>query len=161
VCRSKHVELLINIGIINSSKQLHLVGYFYIIYTMMHRSTNVKFIWSCWYVSFQVVKDVHFRTLFVSDIALHHHVHCPTFQNPHLRGSMVHFRIHMQDRKRTVFRDLHELPAPTEHTEQHGITHRTVPQRRKGLIRSRNNNPWNHCQTLQHMQHSCNTRVRY
>jgi hypothetical protein len=31
VCRSKHVELLINIGIINSSKQLHLVGYFSII----------------------------------------------------------------------------------------------------------------------------------
>ena len=42
-CRSKHVELLINIEIINSSKQLHLVGYFYIVYTMVHRSTYLKF----------------------------------------------------------------------------------------------------------------------
>jgi hypothetical protein len=29
VCRSKHVELLINFGIINSITRLHLVGYFY------------------------------------------------------------------------------------------------------------------------------------
>jgi len=34
VCRSKHVEPLKNFGIINSSKQLHLVGYFYMICTM-------------------------------------------------------------------------------------------------------------------------------
>jgi len=39
-CRSKHVEQLINIGIINSSTLLHLVGYFCMIYTMMHGSTN-------------------------------------------------------------------------------------------------------------------------
>jgi hypothetical protein len=29
VCRSKHVEQLINIGITNYSTRLHLVGYFY------------------------------------------------------------------------------------------------------------------------------------
>jgi hypothetical protein len=117
--------------------------------------------WNSWYVSFHVFEEMHFRTLFISDIALHHHVHCPTFQNPHLWGSMVHFWIHIQDHKRTVFRNLHKLPAPTERTEQHRITHCTVPQRWKGLIHSMNNNPWNHCQTFQHMQHSCNTRVRY
>jgi len=33
-----------NIGIINSSKQLHLVGYFYIICTMMHGSMYIKLI---------------------------------------------------------------------------------------------------------------------
>jgi len=42
VCRSKHVEQLINTGIINSSTRLHLVGYFCKIYTMMHGSTNIK-----------------------------------------------------------------------------------------------------------------------
>jgi len=41
-CHSKHVEQLINIGIINSSTQLHLVGYFCMIYTMMHGSTYIK-----------------------------------------------------------------------------------------------------------------------
>jgi len=34
VCRSKHVEPLKNFWIINSSKQLRLVGYFYMICTM-------------------------------------------------------------------------------------------------------------------------------
>jgi len=42
MCHLKHVEPLINTGIINYSKQLHLVGYFHIIYTMMHGSTNIK-----------------------------------------------------------------------------------------------------------------------
>ena len=74
---------------------------------------------------------------------------------------MVHFRIHMQDCKRIVFRKFHQLPAPTKHTEPHGITHCTVFQRWKGLIHSTNDYPWNHCQTMQHLQHSCNTRVRY
>jgi len=32
VCRSKHVEQLRNIGIINSTTRSHLVGYFYTIY---------------------------------------------------------------------------------------------------------------------------------
>jgi len=43
VCHSKHVEQLINIGVINSSTWLHLVGYFFVNYTMMHRSTNIKY----------------------------------------------------------------------------------------------------------------------
>jgi len=42
VCRSKHVEQLRNIGIINSTTQSHLVGYFYKIYIMMHGSMNIK-----------------------------------------------------------------------------------------------------------------------
>jgi hypothetical protein len=42
VCRSKHVEHLINIGIINYNAWLHLVGYFCMIYTLMHGSTNIK-----------------------------------------------------------------------------------------------------------------------
>jgi len=33
---------LINIGIINSSKELLLVGYFYMIYNEMHGSMNVN-----------------------------------------------------------------------------------------------------------------------
>jgi hypothetical protein len=41
-CRSKHVEHLINIGIIISNTWLHLVGYFCMIYTMMHGSMNIK-----------------------------------------------------------------------------------------------------------------------
>jgi len=44
VCRSKHVEQLRNIGIINSTIRSHLVGYFYKIYSMMHGSMNIKFI---------------------------------------------------------------------------------------------------------------------
>ena len=36
VCRSKHVGLLRNIGIINSTTRSHLVGYFCKIYIMMH-----------------------------------------------------------------------------------------------------------------------------
>jgi len=43
VCRSKHVEQLRNIGIIISTTQLHLVGYFYMIFIMMNRSMNIKF----------------------------------------------------------------------------------------------------------------------
>jgi hypothetical protein len=42
VCRSKHVEQLRNIGIINSATRSHLVVYFYKIYIMMHGSTNIK-----------------------------------------------------------------------------------------------------------------------
>jgi len=42
VCRSKHVEQLRNIGIINSTTRSHLVGYFYTIYSMMHGSVNIK-----------------------------------------------------------------------------------------------------------------------
>ena len=33
MCRSKHVEQLRNIGIINSTTRSHLIGYFYKIYT--------------------------------------------------------------------------------------------------------------------------------
>jgi hypothetical protein len=79
---------------------------------------------------------VHFRTLFIWDIALRHHVHCPTFQNPHLRGSMVHFRIHMQDFKRTVFRDLHELPAPPQQNIQNSMVLLTVLCLRDGKVSS-------------------------
>jgi len=43
VCRSKHVEQLRNIGIINSTTRSHLVGYFYTICIMMHGSMNIKF----------------------------------------------------------------------------------------------------------------------
>ena len=44
-CRSKHVEQLRNIGIINSATQSHRVGYFYNIYItiMMHGSMKIKF----------------------------------------------------------------------------------------------------------------------
>jgi len=44
VCRSKHVEQLSNIGIINSTTRLHLVGYFYKLYVMMHGHMKIKFI---------------------------------------------------------------------------------------------------------------------
>jgi len=40
VCRSKHVEQLRNIGIINSTTRSRLVGYFYKIYIMIHGSMN-------------------------------------------------------------------------------------------------------------------------
>jgi hypothetical protein len=40
-CRSKHVEQLRNIGIINSTTRSHLVGYFYTIYNMTHGSINI------------------------------------------------------------------------------------------------------------------------
>ena len=43
MCRSKHVEQLRNIGIINSTIRSHLVGYFYKIYIMMQGSINIKF----------------------------------------------------------------------------------------------------------------------
>jgi hypothetical protein len=42
VSRSKHVEQLRNIGIINSTTRLHLVGYLYMIYIMMHESMIIK-----------------------------------------------------------------------------------------------------------------------
>ena len=42
MCRSKRVEQLINIGIITSNRRLHLVGYFYMICTMMHGTMNIK-----------------------------------------------------------------------------------------------------------------------
>jgi len=41
VCRSKHVEQLINIGVINCTTRSQLVGYFYKIYIMMHGSMNI------------------------------------------------------------------------------------------------------------------------
>jgi len=44
VCRQKPVEQLRNIGIINSTTRLHLVGSFYEIYITMHGSTNIRFI---------------------------------------------------------------------------------------------------------------------
>jgi len=42
VCRPKHVEPLRNIGIINSTTRLHLVGSFYKIYITMQGSMNIK-----------------------------------------------------------------------------------------------------------------------
>jgi hypothetical protein len=39
----KYVEQLRNIGIINSTARLHLVGYFYEIYITMQGSINIKF----------------------------------------------------------------------------------------------------------------------
>ena len=41
MCRSKHVEQLRNIGIINSTTRSHLVGSFYEIYITMHGSLNI------------------------------------------------------------------------------------------------------------------------
>jgi len=43
VCRSKHVEQLRNIGIINSTTWLHLVGSFYEFYITMHGSMTIEF----------------------------------------------------------------------------------------------------------------------
>jgi hypothetical protein len=43
VCRPKHVEQLSNIGIINYTTQMHLVGSFYEIYIAMHGSVTIKF----------------------------------------------------------------------------------------------------------------------
>jgi hypothetical protein len=42
VCRPKHVEHLRNIGIINSTTRLHLVGSFYEFYITMHGYMNIK-----------------------------------------------------------------------------------------------------------------------
>ena len=42
MCRSKHVEQLRNIEIINSTTRLHLVGSFYEFYITMHGSMNVR-----------------------------------------------------------------------------------------------------------------------
>jgi hypothetical protein len=42
VCSPKHVEQLINIGIINSTTQSHFVGSFYELYIIMHGSMNIK-----------------------------------------------------------------------------------------------------------------------
>ena len=43
MCRSKHVQQLRNIGIINSTTRSHLVGYFYTICITMHGSMNIKY----------------------------------------------------------------------------------------------------------------------
>jgi calcineurin-like phosphoesterase family protein len=42
VCRPKHVKQLRNIGIINSTTRLHLVGSFYEFCIMMHGSMNIQ-----------------------------------------------------------------------------------------------------------------------
>ena len=47
MCRSKSVEQLRNIGIINSTTRSHLVGSFYVIYITIHGSMNIKFTSSC------------------------------------------------------------------------------------------------------------------
>jgi hypothetical protein len=44
MCCPKYVELYINHGLINFDKLLHLVGFFCMNYTMIHGSTNIKFI---------------------------------------------------------------------------------------------------------------------
>ena len=49
MCRSKRVEQLRNIGIINSTTRSHLVRYFYMICIMMHGSMNIKFLKSSMY----------------------------------------------------------------------------------------------------------------
>ena len=43
MCRQKHVEQVRNIGIINSTTRLHLVGSFCEFYITMHGSMNIKF----------------------------------------------------------------------------------------------------------------------
>jgi len=48
VCRSKHVELLINIGIINSSTWLHLIIYLCMICALMHGIMNIKQMQNTW-----------------------------------------------------------------------------------------------------------------
>jgi hypothetical protein len=45
VCRPNHVKQLKNIGIINSTTRLQLVGSFYEIYITMHGSMNIKHIY--------------------------------------------------------------------------------------------------------------------
>ena len=42
MCHPKHVEQLRNIGIVNSTTRLHLVGSFYKIYITMHGSMNIN-----------------------------------------------------------------------------------------------------------------------
>jgi hypothetical protein len=58
VCRPKHVEQLRNIGIINSTTRLHLVGSFYEFYITMHGSMNVMFISYYCSKSLNLSKDI-------------------------------------------------------------------------------------------------------
>ena len=44
MCPPKHVDQLRNIGIINSTTRLHLVGSFYEIYITMHGSMNIRYV---------------------------------------------------------------------------------------------------------------------
>jgi hypothetical protein len=64
VCRPKHVEQLRNIGIINSTKQLHLVGSLYEIYITMHGSMNIK--WTSVNVLPTVCFRIHFNNILSS-----------------------------------------------------------------------------------------------
>jgi hypothetical protein len=47
----------VKIGITNSSTRLHLVGDFYMIYSMMHGSMNIKFTEAILAVSFSRYKE--------------------------------------------------------------------------------------------------------
>jgi hypothetical protein len=59
VCRLKHVEQLRNIGIINSTTRLRLVGSFYEICITMHGSMDIKFTdWGTLLISTSRVHDV-------------------------------------------------------------------------------------------------------
>jgi hypothetical protein len=60
VCRSKHVEQLRNIEIINYITRSHFLGYFYTIYIMMHGSMNIKF-WKFYLV--QGIKELRWIKL--------------------------------------------------------------------------------------------------
>jgi hypothetical protein len=87
VCRPKYVEQLRNIGIINSTIRLHLVGSFYEIYIMMHGSMNIKFIisyrnifWSC-------------RNRYLSDIKIQAFIYIWYTSTPKYKGIMSHIII--------------------------------------------------------------------
>ena len=63
MCRSKHVQQLRNIGIINSAIRSHLVGYFYMICIMMHGSVNI--------IVSKLLKVKPINTAVVSEFQLH------------------------------------------------------------------------------------------
>jgi hypothetical protein len=54
MCPPKHIEQLRNIGIINSTTRLHLVGSFCEFYITMHGSMNIKLVSSLVYLSFTI-----------------------------------------------------------------------------------------------------------
>ena len=60
MCRPKRVKQLRNIGIINSTTWLHLVGSFYEIYITMHGSMNINSNWSYF---LYILKRFHTRRL--------------------------------------------------------------------------------------------------
>jgi hypothetical protein len=82
VCCPKYVEHLRNIGIINSTIRLHLVGSFYEFYITMHGSMNIKCIlYSAW-------REVH----------QHHLEHCDCNKTCWMYGKEIIRRIQLGER---------------------------------------------------------------